>query len=82
MFRMTIPPFPENCADCGRKMDGRMGEENPYGFWSVPTMNGATGKTTCSYCHQKSEGKDPQQYLKPGCEALNQLARWLAQGGK
>jgi phage FluMu protein Com len=69
--------FAARCAGCGRKLDARA-TGNPFGAWSIPTMEGATGKTRCTYCHDLHEGRDPQAYLPAGCVALKELTKWLA----
>jgi hypothetical protein len=66
----------KTCYQCGRKLDARM-IDNPFGWWSIPTVDGATGRTFCSYCLEVQSGRDPQTTLPAGCEALVQLQRWL-----
>ena len=80
-LKVVLPEFPEHCGDCNRKLDSRM-LDNPFGMWSIPTMEGATGKVRCSYCHDLHSGKDPLSFLPVGCKALEQLALWLAQEGR
>lgn len=76
-----MPPVPECCAVCGRKLDGRM-IDNPFGSWATPTTEGSTGVTRCGYCHYLNSGWNPRTQLPAGCEALKQLDRWLAVEGK
>jgi hypothetical protein len=49
-YRVTLPPFPDNCAECGSKLDGSI--DGPFAPWSVPVMDGATGVTKCSACSE------------------------------
>lgn len=72
-----IPQFPERCADCNRTMDSRVA--SPFGPWAIPTMDGATGKTRCTYCHDLHKGEDPRASLPAESKALQQLFLWLDQ---
>lgn len=78
-FLVRIPKLPDNCQDCGRKLDGRI-QDNPYGCWSIPVVNGADGVTRCTYCDEMKRSGDPAARLPAGCKSLQNLNRWLKKG--